>query len=276
MVSLFPSKTLFLKKFFAAVEENTKLRDAYFARFDPHFISSSPEASREAILMSLTFYGGYRTRRRLLETVPVVRNDTILDIGPEMGMECFMLAEVYGKVLVAEPDGRTAEVLEELAKHYITEDGRKAADVIEIKRAGIIPHGTVSLTNCEGVPTGPVFYNASGAKDIVEVFGKNFAGRIYLNHLAVMVPQAPKLKVLLEALVSYCRPCGVITWCDSVSELAGIAAGYAKSGSYPLSYNSRCTLTEIEKHISELLPGFDVAFNINNRPHQLITVARRR
>jgi hypothetical protein len=256
MVSLFPSKTLFLKKFFAAVEENTKLRDAYFARFDPHFISSSPEASREAILMSLTFYGGYRTRRRLLETVPVVRNDTILDIGPEMGMECFMLAEVYGKVLVAEPDGRTAEVLEELAKHYITEDGRKAADVIEIKRAGIIPHGTVSLTNCEGVPTGPVFYNASGAKDIV--------------------PQAPKLKVLLEALVSYCRPCGVITWCDSVSELAGIAAGYAKSGSYPLSYNSRCTLTEIEKHISELLPGFDVAFNINNRPHQLITVARRR
>jgi hypothetical protein len=186
-----------------------------------------------------------------------------------------MLAEVYENVFVAEPDGRTAEVLKELAEHYITEDGRKAADVLVIKQAGIVPPGTKGLTNCEGVPHGPVFYDASGAKDIGEVFGTHFAGRIYLNHLAVMVPQEPKLKVLLEALASYCHTGGVITWCDSISELAGIAAGYAKSGSYPVRHNNLCKLSEIEKHIAALLPGFDVAFHINHRPHQLITIAQR-
>lgn len=271
-----PSEKRFLDKFFAALEEDPHLRDAYFARFDPHFIPYSPGESRAALLISLTFYGGYRTRRQLTLAVPIIPNDVVLDIGPEMGAECFMLAELYRKVFVAEPDSRTAEILSELAQHYTTEDGRKAAEILEIRRAGIIPPGSSKLTNCTDVPRGPVYYDARGARDIGDVFGTHFADRVFLNHLALMMPEEPKLKVLLESLVSYCRDGGCITWCDSVSELSEIARAYAEYQGYSIPDRNRCTLKEIERYVEELLPDFAVTFRINRKPHQLITAARHK
>jgi hypothetical protein len=264
------SEKRFLTRFWAALEADPEVRDVYFRRFDPHFNPRCPASSRESISMALAFYGGFRTRRRLLEIVPVNRDDTILDIGPEMGTECFLLAEVYRKVLVAEPDGRTAAVLAALARHYVTEDGRNAGDVIEIKQAGIIPPGTATLTNGEGGSRGPVYYDASGARDILAVFGSRCVRRIYLNHLAVMVPREPKIKVLLAALDAICDDGGVITWCDSVSELTDLIAGCQ-----PGSPGTRHPLPEIKACIASLLPGFNVTFFSNRRPHQLITVARR-
>jgi len=271
-----PSENRFLDKFFTALEEDPHLRDAYFARFDPHFIPYSPEESRAALLISLTFYGGYRMRRRLTLAVPIIPNDIVLDIGPEMGTECFILAEVYRKVLVAEPEYQTAEILRELAKHYTTDDGHKASDILEIGRAGIIPPGSSKLTNCPGIPRGPVYYDARGAKDIGDVFGTHFAGRVFLNHLALMMPEEPKLKVLLASLVSYCSDKGCITWCDSVSELSEIARAYAAYQGYSTPDSHKCTLKEIERYVEELLPDFAVTFRISRKPHQLITIARHK
>lgn len=270
-----PSETRFLDKFFAAIEEDIKLRDAYFARFDPYFLPFEPEKSRESLLLSLKFYGGYRTRRRLLEAVPVVRDDIVLDIGPEMGAECFMLAEVYDRVLVAEPDTKTADVLRKVSRHYVTEDGRRASNVIEVKQAGIIPTGSTRFTNCEGDPHGAVFFNVKGAKDISDVFGTHFAKRVYLNHLAIMMPQEPKLKVLLDSLASYCSDGGWITWCDSISELGAISEADATfSGGKPRN-SKPFSLPEIKKYITALLPGFEIKFHVSHHPHQIVTIASR-
>ncbi len=271
----FPSETHFLDKFFAALEEDPELRDAYFERFDPNFIPFCPEDSRDALLMTFAFYGGYRVRRRLIECVPIDPNDTVLDIGPETGTECFMLAERYRRVLVAEPDARTADLIRQLSEHYITEDGRRASEIIGVRRAGIIPPGSYVLTNCEGTPRGPVYFDARGAADIVKIFGERFASRTFLNHLALMVPQEPKIEVLLRALDSYCAKGGVITWCDSVSELSEIVMRSEHDDNAPVE-KGKAKLARIKEYIVARLPDYDVAFHVNRKPHQLMTIARRR
>jgi hypothetical protein len=272
----FPSKTKFLDKFFTALEEDVKLRDAYYQRFDPDYVSYSPEDSREDILLALSFYGGYRTRRRLIEAVPIIPDGIVLNIGPEMGTESFMLAELYNRVLVAEPDARTAEILSELTRHYKTEDGRNASDIIRVEQAGVVPVGAFILSNCDGVPHGPVHYDASGARDVHDVFGDHFAHRIFLNHLALMMPQEPKLEVLLQSLAAYCRNDGSITWCDSVSELSEIVTEDAGNRRRAVYDEKRCSLKVIKKSIMELLPDFHVSFRINRKPHQLVTIARHK
>ena len=161
-----PGEKKFLNKFLGAMEEDKKVMDAYYRRFDSFYDKHSAAQSYDEIKLGLSFYGGYRARRRLITSVPLVADSCVLDIGPEMGMECFLLAEVYRKVIVTEPDVRTAAVLQGLAEHYVTENGRKAANILDIRPAGIIPAGATSLTRTAlSGPRGPVSFDASGAAD---------------------------------------------------------------------------------------------------------------
>jgi hypothetical protein len=281
-----PGEKKFLKKFLGAIEKDKKVMDAYYQRFDSYYDKHSAAQSRDEVRLGLSFYGGYRARRRLITAVPVTVDACVLDIGPEMGMECFLLAEVYHKVIVAEPDIRTVAVLRGLAEHYVTENGRKARDILDIRPAGVIPPGATRLTrSARAGPRGPVSFDASGAGDIGTAIGLRFADRVLCHHIGIVMPLRPKLAALLGALSSYCKPGGIITWSDSISELSQMTAdhfgrtgyGGGKKGSHdnPPGGTAHYGLDEVEKYIISLLPGFSVAFRVSSKPAQLLTIARK-
>ncbi len=274
-----PDEALFFKKFFNALSEDGELMRAYYRRFDAYYDENYPERSQDRIITGLNCYGGYKARVKLIKSVPIARNGLVLDIGPEMGMECFLLAEVYQRVLVAEPDERTCRLLKGLAENYFTEDGRRASEVLDIRCAGIIPSKSDSLKiTAEGKETGIYAFDARGAKDIIQVFGLDCANRVYCHHLALVMPLKPRLSILLNALASFCKLEGRITWADSVSELATIAldARYQNSLISEGEHSAQgYSLDEIKSYITELLPGFKTTFRLNRKPLQLITIARR-
>jgi SAM-dependent methyltransferase len=281
-----PGEKKFLKKFLGAIEKDKKVRDAYYQRFDSYYDKHSIAQSRDEVVLGLSFYGGYRARHRLIAAVSVTADDCVLDIGPEMGMECFLLAEIYHKVIVAEPDARTVAVLRGLAEHYITEQGRKAKDILDIRPAGIIPPGATLLTRtAQAGPRGPVSFDASGAGNIGNIIGLHFADRVLCHHIGIVMPLGPELAVLLGALSSYCKPGGIITWSDSISELSRMTAGHVRRIGYGESEKSNrgnppgvtvhSSLDEVEEYITSLLPGFSVSFQVFSRPAQLLTIARR-
>lgn len=282
-----PTKQRFFNKFLLAIIEDTDVRNDYFERFGiTHALQTPPEQIWCQLVDKLSNYGGYEIRRKLVEAVTVNPEDRVLDIGPEMGMECFLLAEAYNKVLVAEPDVVTADLLREIAMYYYTEDGRKASEALDIRRAGIIPAGSTMLaTNPDQKPSSLVSFDARGAKDISETFGLSFADRVVCHHISVIVPSEPKLSILLSALSSYCKQGGTITWCDELSELAGITVDYARyknPGVYAktkyyksVSQAMECSPGEIRKYVRELLPDFKVKFRVFSETGQLLTIAQR-
>lgn len=266
-----PDERLFLRKFLSAVTEDEELMRAYFARFDAYYNSDFPERSRGNIIVALSFYGGYGAKRRLIESIPVEPDDIVLDIGPEMGMECFLLTEVYKKVLVAEPEARTCEILQKIASHYTTEKGTKASEILAIKRAGIIPVDSAELViRPDGRSTGIYAFDGIGAKDIAQVFGKHFANRIFCNHVVQVIPREPKLKILLEGLASYLKPGGKITWADSIPEL-----GNAVGDCCGKPDGKSVSVEEIQDCIRRLLLDFRVSFKVLEKPRQLLVIAER-
>ena len=205
-----------------------------------------------------------------------------------MGMECFLLSEVYNRVLVAEPDATTAILLKNIAEYYETEDGKKASDVLDIRRAGIIPVCSTDLAvlSDEG-PIGPgLEYNARGAANIEDTFGREFADRIFCHQICTLMPIKPRLLMLLNALSSFCDEGGVITWGEYLYEVEGVVQEYCKYTNLELrrekeNYNYRaavlkCPISEIKRHIEALLPDFDVAFKYLWGTGHLFTIAKHR
>ena len=267
-----PTEKRFLNKYIKAIFQDEHLVTEYSKRFARKYGQQTLFESLCDIVESLGLYGGYEVRRKLIEAIPIRPDECVLDIGPQMGMECFLLAEVYNGVLVAEPDATTAGLLKNIAEYYQTEDGKKASDVLDIRRAGIIPVGSTDLAvlSDEG-PIGPgLEYDARGAANIEDTFGRNFADRIFCHQICTLMPAKPRLLVLLNALSSFCNEGGVITWGEYPYEVEGVVQEYCKYANLELrrekeKYHYRAVvlkypMSEIKRHIKALLPDFDVAF----------------
>ena len=146
-----------------------------------------------------------------------------------------------------------------------------ASEILDIKRAGIVPADAIGLAvSPEDRSTGSYAFDARGARDITQVFGRNFADRIICNHVVQVMPKEPKLKTLLENMALYLKKDGKITWADSIPELSKIVSGlYGKPDGKLVSTN------EIQDSISRLLPDFRVGFRVLEKPRQLLTVAEK-
>jgi len=280
-----PTKQAFFNKFLSAIVEDGVLAKAYFERFGIAHFEKTPEEIWWQLVDKLSNYGGYEVRRRLIECVEIRPGDFVLDIGPETGMECFLLAEVYHKVLVAEPDATTLYLLKGIAEYYYTDDGRKASEVLDIQRTGIIPpDSTWSRTNEHSKPSSLVTFDARGVPNISEIFGLNFADRIVCHHIGALMPAKPQLVVLLSALSSYCNRRGIITYCEEASELEGMVREYAEYKDYSIpkykyyKYRSlghwlKFHPNKMKTYMTELLPCFNITLRIFSEDH-FLTIAR--
>lgn len=280
-----PTKQRFFGKLLSAILENREVATAYFERFCIAYYKKTPEEILYQLVEKLSNYGGYEARRRLIECVEIRPEDCVLDIGPEMGMECFLLAEVYHKVLVAEPDATTPHLLKRIAEYYYTDDGRGASKVLDIRRTGIVPpKSTWIRTNQHAKPSSLVSFDARDAPDIIEIFGLGFADRIVCHHIGALMPAKPQLTVLLSALSSYCSQRGVITYCEEASELEGMVQEYAEYKNYTVSKHKyykyrglhhwlKFHPNKMKTYMAESLPCFNITLRIFSEDH-LLTIAR--
>lgn len=255
-----PSGEDFNRKFLLAVLADGKIYREYCKKFRVEDISD---------LRRLSYFGGYYLYSKIIKAIPVNPNDCVLDIGPWTGMECFMLAELYNKVIVAEPDAAIAGLLGSIAEHYYTEDGRLASDVLAIYQMGVGMKGVEPKCCLRH----SIKFDTTGSSDINDVLGYNFADRIFCNHIVGVMPKEPKLLVLLSSLASYCSDKAAVTWCDNPAELTYALLEYATFPDDSYALEELCEQlpgdkkhpwvpympsAQIKRTIAQMLPDFSI------------------
>ncbi len=81
-------------------------------------------------------HGGYMSKLISLNNLNLSEINSVLDIGPEMGLEVFMLSEFAKSITVCDPDQSNLDLIREMASHYINEKGEYINNFIEYRALG--------------------------------------------------------------------------------------------------------------------------------------------
>lgn len=127
-------------------------------------------------LSSAGLHGGIYSKVKSLNNLKIDENLTVLNIGPETGFEVFLLAELFGRVIVCDPDEDNLILLKKIACAYQTEAGIPASEKITFLPLGINNSDTFSEEKriynslkqfgCNSMPT---FYNVTSKKEISDL-----------------------------------------------------------------------------------------------------------
>jgi SAM-dependent methyltransferase len=178
MTKSIPSGENLYLKYFNALASEPNLKNESFLYWN---------VDGEAVLKGKFFeyFGGYDFKKILCECLEPRRvGEAVLDIGPYMGIETFMLSELYDRVLVTEPNRSSLSLIKKLSNHYTTEDGKKTSRICEFHQAGIrIDEKIIKKAAKENNKTGILGHDFEGADDINNVLGEEFADKIFMNCL---------------------------------------------------------------------------------------------
>ncbi|OGD81328.1 hypothetical protein A2572_02295 [Candidatus Collierbacteria bacterium RIFOXYD1_FULL_40_9] len=81
-------------------------------------------------------HGGYVSKLKSIENLEIRKETSVLDIGPEMGLEVFMLAELTDKVTVCDPDVSNLKLISDIARKYIKDGGVRKGVLINFEPLG--------------------------------------------------------------------------------------------------------------------------------------------
>lgn len=160
------SQTKILKKIKDVLTKHPHINEAYKRKWNIEL----PEVIQK--LSSMDFHGGAHSKVISLKNMGYDQNLSVLNIGPETGFEVFLLAEVFGKVIVCDPDEDNLSLLKEMVKYYefINKPEFKfiAAGLNNketAKRENEI-YQSLKETSFKGFPT---FYKISSTKEIKDI-----------------------------------------------------------------------------------------------------------
>lgn len=83
-------------------------------------------------------HGGVYSKIKSINNIKrsILQDSKILDIGPETGIEVFLLSEFGADVWVCEPDVDNLKLLKSISKKYVTSAGKVAFRQLHFKRVG--------------------------------------------------------------------------------------------------------------------------------------------
>ena len=133
--------------------------------------------TREDISFQLNdfgLHGGLWSKNKSIENLSLDGNEKVLNIGPEIGTESLMLAEIFSNVHVADPDIVSLSLLKDISKKYTIESGISAHKVIKFLNYGFWMstekimleqknYAAVQDTLGRGLPT---YYNLNNTKNV--------------------------------------------------------------------------------------------------------------
>ena len=123
----FPAMETFGRRFSAAVERSG-IKKNYLEKWGLGSVADGLELFRRNV------QGGYDSHYHAMTSANT--DGVVLNIGPGMGFCVFLLAELFPRVMVAEPDSDNCRLLERIANHYITGSGTPAAGNVQVIHAG--------------------------------------------------------------------------------------------------------------------------------------------
>ena len=124
-------------------------------------------------------HGGYISKSISINNIEVDKDTTVLDIGPEMGLEVFMLSESAKKIIVCDPDQDNLMLIKLIAEKYVNNAGLNVGEIVEFRPLGFNNSDTFVIeekNRYEGIVEKlghslPAFYNVSSSdavRDITE------------------------------------------------------------------------------------------------------------
>lgn len=90
----------------------------------------------ESKLNDYGLHGGVWSKKKSIENLSMKGDEKVLNIGPEIGTETLMLAEISNNVSVTDPDKDSLSLLRDISKNYVTERNVIADKVIRFYDCG--------------------------------------------------------------------------------------------------------------------------------------------
>ncbi len=170
-------------------------------------------------ILSNNVQGGYDSHKQSMLAGPT--GGSVLNIGPGMGFCVFLLSGLYDSVFVAEPDGESCSLIEQVTAHFPVSGDRKASDVVTVFHGGLsISDDAVKywdmkqqLMKKRKLKGSILNFDIKGARELGEVFdGK--VSRIYLHKVLSSLSIAGRFENIIAQCVSFLEAGGVLTWSE--------------------------------------------------------------
>lgn len=117
-------------KIAAILEKNRVIAELFYKRWG--ILPSDFEAK----IRTNELHGGFESKLLSIKNLPIHNSDTITVIGPEIGIEAFMFAELAYRVYIYDPDSTILELIKKISNHYTCYDGTLAKDKFAYFHAG--------------------------------------------------------------------------------------------------------------------------------------------
>ena len=208
----FPTLDEFYGKFYEAVVTSGK---------EPEFTKKWGLETLADIydILNNNVQGGIASHRRTMLAAPTA--GTVLNIGPGMGFCVFLLAELFDRVLVTEPDSENCAILERIANHYPTRRGNPAHETVKLYQAGIsITEEAVNYWNMKrtlmkkrNLKGSILNFTVEGAAELRDVLGEK-VNRVYLHKVLSSLSISNTFENIITQAREFLEPGGVITWSE--------------------------------------------------------------
>jgi len=208
----FPTMDEFFSRFVTAIRRSGQER-VFLDKWGLNRLADAGDILSEQV------QGGYESHE---QTIFSGRTDgSILNLGPGMGFCVFLLAEVFPRVWVAEPDGENCLILEKIAGAYLTGSRQLAGDIVRVLHAGlcITPEAVKYWTTKQEsmkkrhLKGSILNFNIAGAQELSTVLPEP-VDRLYLHKVLSSLSIAASFPQLLDIGRSFLSGGGELTWSE--------------------------------------------------------------
>jgi hypothetical protein len=119
-----------IDKLQSILKNNARIEERYFAKWGIN------GQNLDKVLKDENFHGGVSSKEISINNLNIKSTDKVLDIGPETGLEIFLLGEITPNITVFDPDEDNMSLLQDICSEYVTERGIKLGE-----NTSFLPYG---------------------------------------------------------------------------------------------------------------------------------------
>jgi hypothetical protein len=172
-------------------------------------------------------HGGYISKMISVNNLDCPKDIVILDIGPEMGLEVFMLAEFAKRIVVCDPDKENLDLIGMLVKKYRNNECNLISDFIEFKPYGINNNEIFAITEnkrYESIVNKlghslPTFYRVTSTEDIDKLENDKF-DLIFIHKILTTITRSAEKNQddiffnAVRKLIIFLQKGGICSWTE--------------------------------------------------------------
>jgi len=208
----FPTQDEFFQGFCRAVKESGQ-EEAFCAKWGLDNLDQAYHILNDNV------QGGFLSHKHTILSART--GGSVLNVGPGMGFCVFILAHLFDRVIVAEPDGQNCAILEKIASAYQVDQGKSAAGKIRIIHGGlsINPNAVKywqrkqELMKKRKMKGSILNFSIEGAGDLPSLLTEKVQ-RVYLHKVLSSLSIAGSFDHIIGQCLSFMAQEGQLTWSE--------------------------------------------------------------